>query len=445
VTGTSVSQIGLTTTPAVTGTLSSFEAPTNAGDNYGQRVRGFVVPPASGSYTFWIAGDDNVELWLSTDATVTNRRRIAFHTSWTGVREWNKFATQKSAAIQLNAGTRYYIEALMKEGSGGDNLAVGWARPGQGTTSPSEVVPGSALSPFTGGSGGSGGGGGTGNTGGGGTGNTGNTGGGGTGNTSGGGGTGNTGGSGGSSGAGTCNGYATRFWDCCKPHCGWPGNVPSGMSPMNSCNASGTQVVSSNTQSACAGGSAFECYGLAPWAVNSTLSYGYAATSSGDVCGRCYQLDFTGTSFNAGNDAGSRTLAGKRMIVQAINVGFDVGNGQFDLLIPGGGVGQFNACSTQWGVSNSELGAQFGGFLTVCKQQGGTFDQHKACVSQRCTNVFGSRGLTDLAAGCRWFVDWFQVADNPALRYKEVTCPAELIAKSAMNRTSRNDVSNSCR
>src|SRR5690606_12571556 len=23
--------------------------------------------------------------------------------------------------------------------------------------------------------------------------------------------------------------YTTRFWDCCKPHCGWPGNVPSGV------------------------------------------------------------------------------------------------------------------------------------------------------------------------------------------------------------------------
>jgi hypothetical protein len=37
----------------------------------------------------------------------------------------------------------------MKEGGGGDNLAVGWAKPGQSTTAPSEVIPGSALSPYT--------------------------------------------------------------------------------------------------------------------------------------------------------------------------------------------------------------------------------------------------------------------------------------------------------
>jgi len=189
------------------------------------------------------------------------------------------------------------------------------------------------------------------------------------------------------------------------------------------------------------------CYGLAPFTVNANLAYGYAATASGDVCGRCFQLQFTGTSFNAGNDPGSRALANKTMIVQAINIGFDVGHGQFDLLVPGGGVGAFNACSAQWGVSNGELGAQFGGFLAACKQQHGfnaSLDTYKTCVRNRCTSVFGARGLTELEAGCRWFVDWFQAADNPALRYKEVACPAQLSGESGMNRSSRNDISNAC-
>ena len=43
------------------------------------------------------------------------------------------------------------MEALQKEGGGGDNLAVGWAKPGQSTSAPSEVIPGSVLSPFSGG------------------------------------------------------------------------------------------------------------------------------------------------------------------------------------------------------------------------------------------------------------------------------------------------------
>ena len=44
------------------------------------------------------------------------------------------------------------MEALQKEGGGGDNLAVGWAKPGESTSAPSEVIPGSVLSPFSGGS-----------------------------------------------------------------------------------------------------------------------------------------------------------------------------------------------------------------------------------------------------------------------------------------------------
>jgi PQQ-dependent dehydrogenase (s-GDH family) len=132
-------------TPTTSGTLSSFEIPTSGGDNYGMKVYGYICPPTTGSYIFWIAGDDNSELWLSTTSNSTNKQRIAYHTSWTNSREWNKFATQKSAAITLTAGQLYYVEALMKEGSQGDNMAVGWAKPGQATTSPSEVIPGAQL------------------------------------------------------------------------------------------------------------------------------------------------------------------------------------------------------------------------------------------------------------------------------------------------------------
>lgn len=245
-----------------------------------------------------------------------------------------------------------------------------------------------------------------------------------------------------------CNGYATRFWDCCKPHCGWKGNVPGNMTPMESCNPSDQGLGGDfDAQSACNGGDAYTCHDLAPWTVNSFVSYGFAATSNGDVCGRCYQLDFTGKSHNGGEDPGSAALAGKSMIVQAINVGYDVGGGQFDLLIPGGGVGAFNACSKQWGIDASQLGKQYGGFLGACKDQLG-YDAaqaaYKSCVAERCQSVFTSKGLTELATGCQWFVDWFGAADNPNIVYKEVQCPQELIDRSGMNRTPLNDIKSSC-
>lgn len=149
ITGTTIlnltSNASYPNSPTTTGTLTSFEIPTNNANNIGVKVYGYICPPATGSYTFWIASDDNGELWLSTGSNPANKVRIAYHTQWTNAREWNKYATQKSAAITLTAGQLYYVEALMKEGSGGDNMAVGWAKPGQATTTPSEVIPGSQL------------------------------------------------------------------------------------------------------------------------------------------------------------------------------------------------------------------------------------------------------------------------------------------------------------
>ncbi|MDB5102945.1 MAG: carbohydrate-binding protein [Fibrobacteres bacterium] len=128
--------------PSATSALTSFEGPTDVGDDYGSRIVGLLYPPASGSYTFWIAGDDNVELWLGTGALSTTRVRIAYHNDWTTPRQWTKVATQQSAAISLTAGQKYWIEAIHKESTGGDNLAVAWQGPGIAQ----QVIPGAYLS-----------------------------------------------------------------------------------------------------------------------------------------------------------------------------------------------------------------------------------------------------------------------------------------------------------
>jgi photosystem II stability/assembly factor-like uncharacterized protein len=71
-----------TAPPSSTGSLTRFEAPTNVADNYGQRVRGYLTAPTTGSYTFWVAGDNNCELWLSTNNQASNKVKIAYHTDW---------------------------------------------------------------------------------------------------------------------------------------------------------------------------------------------------------------------------------------------------------------------------------------------------------------------------------------------------------------------------
>jgi uncharacterized protein (DUF1800 family) len=96
---------------------------------YGQWIRGWIVPPANGSYTFWIASDDSSELWLSTDASPANKQLIASVSGWTGEREWTKYPSQRSAAKTLQAGRAYYFEAFQFEYTGGDNLALAWTGP----------------------------------------------------------------------------------------------------------------------------------------------------------------------------------------------------------------------------------------------------------------------------------------------------------------------------
>ena len=119
--------------PDHTATVPLAETPANVGDNYGARLRGTLIAPATGDYTFFVAGDDNVELWLSHDPAFDttapwNRERIAYHRGWTSLRQWDKFPTQKSSVIRLEQGQTYYLEALVKEGTGGDHLSIGWHR-----------------------------------------------------------------------------------------------------------------------------------------------------------------------------------------------------------------------------------------------------------------------------------------------------------------------------
>ncbi|WP_428667135.1 M4 family metallopeptidase [Runella sp.] len=151
--GTSIQDLrnntnNLNNSPSSTQTLSLFEAPENIADNYGVRIRGYVCPPTTGNYTFWIAGDDNVELWISPNDQPTNLSRIAYHTAWTPGKEWGWFSTQQSNQIFLQAGQRRYVEALMKEGGGGDNLSVGWQLPNGALERP---IPSNRIIPYSGG------------------------------------------------------------------------------------------------------------------------------------------------------------------------------------------------------------------------------------------------------------------------------------------------------
>lgn len=211
-------------------------------------------------------------------------------------------------------------------------------------------------------------------------------------------------------------GFATRQWDCCKPTCGWRDNVAEGNTPVSSCSLQNQSYGTDYTlPDACAGGSAYLCHSFVPASVCNSLSYGFAAFHDAS-CGDCYELSFDGT----GKNAAAAALAGKRMIVQVISRTPLEAN-QFDIFIPGGGAGLFNACSTQWGTS--DLGPDYGGFLAQCGDS-------KSCVREKCQTVFGDK--PELMAGCNWFLDWFNAADIPNLVYRPVKCPQALTDRSGM-------------
>src|SRR5881394_1143610 len=105
----------LNNTPTSTSIMPSFRMEQSLGDDYGQRVRGFIVAPSTGNYTFWIASDEVFQLFLSTDEDPAHKRLIAYVDPRVQPDNYTTFSSQQSSNIVLQAGQRYYLEALHKE------------------------------------------------------------------------------------------------------------------------------------------------------------------------------------------------------------------------------------------------------------------------------------------------------------------------------------------
>jgi hypothetical protein len=148
--------------PSGVGTVFSFDSreffPTDALENYGASISGFITPATSGNYVFFISSDDNGALFLSTDDKPANKKQIAAETAWSNGRQWTTSAGNSDlsskrsdefpgsewptgATISLVAGRQYYIEMLYKEGGGGDFGQVAWKR----TT---DTTPEASLTPI---------------------------------------------------------------------------------------------------------------------------------------------------------------------------------------------------------------------------------------------------------------------------------------------------------
>jgi hypothetical protein len=97
--------------------------------NSATMIRGFIEPPQTGAYTFWVTGSSDAELWLSTNHTEGGKVRIAFTDGNTGVGEWARRLSQKSAPINLVKGNQYFFELIQKSAGTGGAAEMGWWRP----------------------------------------------------------------------------------------------------------------------------------------------------------------------------------------------------------------------------------------------------------------------------------------------------------------------------
>jgi hypothetical protein len=113
--------------------LTTFEAPRNGGNNFGQRLVGYIMPTTTGNHYFWISSSHPSALFLGTDENPSTKVLIASSPGGTAPRAWNcsgAACQNPSVQIALDSSKRYYIEALMKESGQADHLAVAWQVPG---------------------------------------------------------------------------------------------------------------------------------------------------------------------------------------------------------------------------------------------------------------------------------------------------------------------------
>ena len=147
--GTAIPAKMPTTAANQTKEIYSLNVPFGFSSNYLVRIRGYMKPNTTGVYNFYISSNDNGSLWLSTSEDTAKVTKIASVEEFSEAQEWNKTPNQKSANTTLVAGSKYYFEAIMKQGTGADHLAVGWTGPGISTVS---VIGGGSIEKYIGGS-----------------------------------------------------------------------------------------------------------------------------------------------------------------------------------------------------------------------------------------------------------------------------------------------------
>ncbi|MDX2055699.1 MAG: PA14 domain-containing protein [Polyangiaceae bacterium] len=138
--------------PTGSGQLSSLQSVSwvdntttrNWANQFGERIRGFIKPPTTGDYVFWVGGDNECQFWLSTDESPANARLLAMIAPYSPVGDFTG-EEQKSVPVRLEAGKLYYLDFFHRENLGDTHAVVQWSKPTESPLTAGEIVPGSAL------------------------------------------------------------------------------------------------------------------------------------------------------------------------------------------------------------------------------------------------------------------------------------------------------------
>ncbi|MEI6178183.1 MAG: discoidin domain-containing protein, partial [Verrucomicrobiota bacterium] len=132
ITGSTVSK--LTSSPnfnlAPNSTALTDASYASLGSSYGARTRGYITPATTGLYTFWVAGDDETQLFMAGDESKWAASKIAGSPLLTQSNDWDQNYLQRSAPRYLIEGQTYYIEMLHKQKTGSDHASVAFAMQG---------------------------------------------------------------------------------------------------------------------------------------------------------------------------------------------------------------------------------------------------------------------------------------------------------------------------
>lgn len=141
--GTSIDRIDENSTPSMRVFQPTLDIGPNSGEFYGARTTGFITPPSSGAYQFWLAARNDAEFRFGPTPTEAETVIASIDGVDVDPGEYQADPAQQSGFVFLTAGVPHAFEIVHKGAGGVDHLSVIWQGPGMAAPVP---IPSSVLS-----------------------------------------------------------------------------------------------------------------------------------------------------------------------------------------------------------------------------------------------------------------------------------------------------------